>query len=150
MLDRQLGDVLILNGAQYQNRNLRSRTKEPIKRTYAMAVGEKEVCQHRCYTVRPMLLLSSGLDQPLESLDAVPDPFDLKDAAARVGERLANSRCVRQIIFDQQDVLRHRVLLAPKPRLLYLATPYGHRLCGIEHNNSDGLLTWNSQNPYVR
>ena len=81
---------------------------------------------------------------------AVPDPLNLKSSVAEARECLANRRRIRQIVFDQQYVLRHQVLLASKPRQLYLAKLYRHRLCGIEHNISDALLIWSTQNPYVR
>ena len=42
-LHGQFRDVLILRSSENENRNLRRRLKEPIKRLYPTAVGKKKV-----------------------------------------------------------------------------------------------------------
>jgi hypothetical protein len=117
MLDGEFSDIFILKSTQNQNWNLRRRAKETIEGADSMTVSEIQISQHCRDAIWAVALLLSRLDESLEALNTVFNPFHFVDKVVRASQRLANRGGVGQVVLDQQDVLRHpRSFCISKPR----------------------------------
>ncbi len=88
-LYRQLGDILILRGAEDQDRNLRRGAKDPIEGLDSLAVGQKEVDQHCRYVIGPARFRAEIRGQSFQAGSQMPDPNNLEESPVRASQGLS-------------------------------------------------------------